>query len=443
VSEHSPVPLMVAPFRLDSLRENEDSPPPSEPAGRRGRPRTRRRRHSRLLVVLTVLVLLVAAAGAFVGIRLGGADPAPQVHSVMSSSVHVPTLPMALPWPQTGQGAVAVPALGIDVDSGSQAPVPVASLTKLMTAYVILQDHPVELGRPGPDVTVTQDDVNDYNFDTISDQSNAQVSVGEVLNEEQLLAGMLVHSADDYADILARWDAGTEDGFVAKMNATAAQLGMAHSHFVDASGINPGSQSTAGDIVKVAALDMDNALVRAIVRMPDVTLPMAGTIRSYTPLIGLEGIVGVKSGFTNAAGGCDVVAVERTVHGRTVRILAAVTGQTGPDVLAVAGLHGLALVNAVTPLIGTTPVVSEGELVAHVQSGGRAVDARASASASVLTWPGMTAQRVFVAESDLTDRAHRGARVGTVVVQVGAQQVVVPVRLRANLTRPSLFQRLF
>jgi serine-type D-Ala-D-Ala carboxypeptidase (penicillin-binding protein 5/6) len=441
VSQHSPVPLMVAPFRLDSLREDEPPPPP-EPPGR-GRRRRAHRRHSRLLVVLVVLVLLVAAAGAFTSIRLRTADPAPTVHSVLTTSVHVPTLPVAMPWPQTGQGAVAVPALGIDVDSGAQTPVPVASLTKLMTAYVILQDHPVALGLPGPNVTVTQDDVNDYNFDTITDQSNAQVSVGEVLSEEQLLAGMLVHSADDYADILARWDAGTAAAFVAKMNATAAQLGMAHSHFVDASGISPESQSTAGDILKVAALDMDSALVRALVRMPDVTLPMTGTIRSYTPLLGLQGILGVKSGVTNAAGGCDVVAVERTVHGHTVRILAAVTGQTGPNVLVVAGLHGLALVNAVTPLIGATTVVSDGQLVAHVRSDGQNVDARATSSASVLTWPGMTAQRVFVAESDLTDQARRGARVGTVVVQVGAQRVAVPVRLRANLSRPSLFQRLF
>jgi D-alanyl-D-alanine carboxypeptidase (penicillin-binding protein 5/6) len=212
---------------------------------------------------------------------------------------------------------------------------------------------------------------------------------------------------------------------------------------VDASGISPASVSTAGDIIKVAALDMDSALVRAIVQMPNVTLPMAGTIRSYTPLLGLQGILGVKSGFTVAAGGCDVVAVERTVHGHVVRILAAVTGQTGPDVLVVAGLHGLALVNAVTPLIGTAPVVSDGEVVAHVRSAGHDVSARASASAALLTWPGATAQRVFVGEGDLTDQARQGARVGTVVVRLGSQRVAVPVRLGADLARPSLLQRIF
>jgi D-alanyl-D-alanine carboxypeptidase (penicillin-binding protein 5/6) len=312
-----------------------------------------------------------------------------------------------------------------------------------MTAYVVLRDHPLPVGRPGPNITITPGDVQDYDFDTVSDQSNALVSAGEVVTEEQLLAGMLVHSADDYADILARWDGGSTAAFVAKMNTVAAQLGMAHSHFVDASGISPGSQSTAGDIIKVAALDMDSAVVRSIVRMPDVTLPLAGTIRSYTPLLGLEGILGVKSGYTVAAGGCDIVAVERTVHGHTVRILAAVTGQTGPDVLVFAGLHGLALVNAVTPLIGTTPVMSDGQLVARVHSTGRNVDARATASVSLLTWPGETAQLVFAADANLTDRARRGARVGSVVVVLGEQRVTVPVRLGGNLSRPTVLQRLF
>ena len=445
MSEQTPVPLMVAPFRLDSLRES--APPdaaPAPPPGREHGRHTRTRRRSRRFVVLTVVVvLLLAAAGAYAGIRLGAPDPPPDVRAVPMGALRVPKLPVVLPWPQTGQGAVAIPSLGVDVASGAQTPVPVASLTKLMTAYVVLQDHPLALGLPGPNVTVTQDDVVDYNFDTVSDQSNAMVTAGEVLTEEQLLAGMLVHSADDYADILARWDAGTDAAFVAKMNADAAQLGLAHSHFVDASGINPMSQSTAGDIVKVAALDMDSPLVQAIVRMPDVTLPLAGTIRSYTPLLGLQGILGVKSGYTDAAGGCDIVAVERTVHGRTIRILAAVTGQTGPDVLAVAGLHGLALVNAVTPYIATTPVVAGGQVVAQVSSAGRVVDARATTSASVLTWPGLTAPRVFVTEGSLTDRARRGARVGTVVVSLGTQRVAVPVRLQGNLSQRTLFQRLF
>jgi D-alanyl-D-alanine carboxypeptidase len=180
-----------------------------------------------------------------------------------------------------------------------------------------------------------------------------------------------------------------------------------------------------------------------MVKMPNITLPLAGTITTYTPLLGLQGIIGVKSGFTTAAGGCDVVGVVRQVHGVPVLLLAAVIGQETPDVLAVAGLHGLALVNAVAPLIGTTTVLQQGQPVARVTSAGRTVPATAVSSVSVLTWPGTTATRVFRPARHLTDQATRGARVGTVVVSLGSQRVLVPVLLTQDTPRESIWQRLF
>ena len=288
---------------------------------------------------------------------------------MLQRTVAVPSQAVALPWPATGQGAVAIPAIGVDMASGPEQPVPVASLTKLMTAYVVVHDHPLAPNDAGPTITVTQADVADYDTDTVSDDANAQVVLGEQLTERQVLSGLLVHSADNYADLLARWDAGSVPAFVAKMNAAAARLGMGHSHFADASGVSTGSVSTAADILKVAAPDMANADIASIVRMTAVTLPVAGTISTYTPLIGLEGIIGVKSGFTTAAGGCDVVGAVRNVHGRSVLLLAAVTGQTGVAVLAQAGLHGLALVNAAAPVIGSTPVLHAGQVVARGEPG--------------------------------------------------------------------------
>ncbi len=389
------------------------------------------------------LLVLVAAAATYAAVRLTAADAPPVVTAVVPRTVAVPSHALALPWPTTGQGAIAIPALGVEEASGPEHPVPVASLTKLMTAYVVLHDHPLALDEPGPTITVTQADVDDYDNDTVDDDSNAQVTLGEQLTEQQVMSGLLVHSADNYADLLARWDGGGIPAFVAKMNADAADLGMHDSHFADASGVNPASVSTASDILKVAASDMANPDFASIVRMQSVTLPVAGTISSYTPLLGLAGIIGVKSGFTTAAGGCDVLAVMHSVDGHPVLLLAAVTGQTGPIVLAQAGLHGLALVNAVGPMIGTTPVMSSGQLVAHVSEAGRTVGAQAASSASLLTWPGVSAVRVFHPQHHLTSQARRGARVGTVVVTLGTQQVAVPVRLRQDVPQESWLQRLF
>ncbi len=437
-------PFMVAPFTLDSLREPSPPVVPAAPEhGRHAVHSHRRRRRGRRWALLLALVLLVVAAGAFVGVRLTAADPAPAVTPVVAPTVHVPTKPVALPWPTTGQAAVSVPSIGVSMASGPEQPAPVASLTKLITAYVVLHDHPLALDESGPMITVSQADMDDYNNDTVDDDSNAQVTLNEQISEQQVLGGLLVHSADNYADLLARWDAGSIPAFVAKMNADATRLGMVHSHFADASGVDPGSQSTASDLLKVAAPDMANSAFASMVKMPSITLPVAGTISTYTPLLGLQGIIGVKSGFTNAAGGCDVLGVIRMVDGKPVLLLAAVTGQQGPVVLAQAGLHGLALVDAMAPLIGSTSVVSGHQVAAHVTEAGTSVDARTTSSASLLTWPGVSARPVFHPAGHLTDQARRGAQVGTVVVTLGTQRVAVPVRLEQDVPRPSLLQRLF
>jgi D-alanyl-D-alanine carboxypeptidase (penicillin-binding protein 5/6) len=438
---------MVAPFRLDSLRDGPSPDEPSSPGGRAHRraaaATTRRHRRRRVLVLLAVLVLLVVAAAAFVGVRLSAAAPAPVVTSTMTRTVHVAYTAVPLPWPTMGQGAVAIPSIGVDYQSGPEPPVPVASLTKLMTAYVILRDHPLALHQSGPQITVTQADVNDYDTDTVSDDSNAQVTVGEQLTELQVLEGLLIHSADNYADLLARWDAGSVPAFVTKMNATAAALGMHQSHFADPSGVSPQSMSTAADLLRVAGPDMENPVVASIVDNTSVTLPVAGTISTYTPLLGLDGIVGVKSGFTTEAGGCDIVAVNRPVHGRPTLLLAAVTGQQQANALAAAGLHGLALVNAVQPVIGTATVLRSGVTAAHVASAGQSVGASTAASVSMLTWPGVSATRVFRPVHHLSDQARRGARVGTVVVTLGTQRMVVPVRLARDVPQRTMLQRIF
>jgi D-alanyl-D-alanine carboxypeptidase (penicillin-binding protein 5/6) len=431
------VPLMVPPFQLDSL------PGAGPPISRRDRRRPPRRRRYRRRILIALVVVLVAAGGTIVGTRLGAAPPLAVVTSTMGPAGTIHASPVALPWPTTGQAAFAVPSIGDDVTSGPETPVPIASLTKMMTAYIILHDHPLAVGQNGPTITITQADFNDYNGDTTQDEANAQVALGEVLTERQVLTGMLVHSANNLADTLARWDAPSLQAFVAKMNRTAHQLGMDHTHYADPSGFDQASQSTAGDLLKVATPDMDNPTFASIVQMTSVTLPLAGTISTFTPLLGFEGVLGVKSGFTTVAGGCDVLAAVRKVHGLPVLILAAVTGQVGPDVLALAGFHALAIVNSVGAAIGSTRVMHAGEVVAHVTVVGHTVDATATSGASFLTWPGAAPTRVLEATRSVTPGTTGGVRIGSVVLALGTQRAVIPVRLQKSLPRETLMQRVF
>jgi D-alanyl-D-alanine carboxypeptidase (penicillin-binding protein 5/6) len=394
-----------------------------------------------LVKVLSVVVVVLVVV--FVVVRLSAAVPKATVASGLSPTITVRGTAASLPWSPVGESAVSVPSVGVDVPSGPEHPVPIASLTKMMTAYIILRDHPLRVGKNGPKITINQAELNDYDTDTVNDEANAQVNLGEVLTERQLLGGMLVHSANNYADTLAMWDAGSISAFVAKMNKEAALLGMDQTHYADPSGYNQASQSTPADLLKVAAPDMANPVFAGFVKMPSITLPVAGTISTYTPLLGVQGVIGVKSGFTTEAGGCDVLAVVRPVHGLPILVLSAVTGQTGPNVLDEAGLVALNVANAMAQAIGVTQAVRTGENVAHVTAAGNTVTATATGTGNMLTWPGVKVRRELVITRTLKPGARRGTHIGYMVVSTGTQQVEIPVVLSHDLPGESLTTRIF
>ena len=163
----------------------------------------------RLRWALAVVAVVVAVVG--VGGR--GADHPPGVPADHPARrcprpCVVPGSSPALPWPALGQGAVSVPALGYASQSGPETPVPIASLTKMTNAVVILRDHPVAPGANGPMITITPDDVSQYDVDLDNDESNIPIQAGEVLSERQMLEALLTQSANDIAYSLAVWDAG-------------------------------------------------------------------------------------------------------------------------------------------------------------------------------------------------------------------------------------------
>ena len=332
--------------------------PPSEP-GRRaigsptGLPRgldaelrrrvelRRRRRQAQLrrrrLVVASAFVLVLFGGYATFGQGGGPASqdasseellPAPRLTASLPTRLVVPGhVAGHLPWPATGQGAVAVLGSGLVARSPRERAVPIASLTKMMTALVLLQDHPLALGEQGPVLRMTRADAATWVADSQAGDSTLPVRAGERLTEYQLLEGLLIPSGDNIATLLARWDAGSVAAFVKKMNAEARALGLDHTHYADASGLDPGSRSTAADQAVLAAQLMRDPVVRRIVAHPSLPFPVAGTIWNYNPALGTDGIIGVKSGFTGPAAGCLVTAAYRHIGGRSVLVVTSTLGQ--------------------------------------------------------------------------------------------------------------------
>jgi serine-type D-Ala-D-Ala carboxypeptidase (penicillin-binding protein 5/6) len=240
-------------------------------------------------------------------------------------------------WPAHGQAAF-IRSGQSQVQAGpNQHAAAIASVAKVMTAYLVLRDHPLTPGQDGPTITLTDADVGDTDRRRRQQESVVSIAAGEQLTERQALQALLLPSANNIAAVLARWDAGSVDRFVARMNATARELGMTHTRYTDPSGYEDATVSTAADQVRIVDRAMRLPVFASIVATPSATLPVAGAVRNTNTLLGHDGFVGVKTGSDNAAGGCFAFRAIRWIDGKRTMITGVVLGQLGHDPVA-AGL---------------------------------------------------------------------------------------------------------
>jgi serine-type D-Ala-D-Ala carboxypeptidase (penicillin-binding protein 5/6) len=255
------------------------------------------------LLVLTagvLLVLLVATA----------AGPAPVVaKSRALRTVRRPARPAA---PVRGSYGIL-----FDVNSGrllwERNPtqvVPIASLTKMMTALVV-----VAHARPSAQVLITQDAL-DYTGSGVG-----LLPKGKHVPLIALLYGLLLPSGNDAAIALADHVAGTQTNFIKLMNQRAHAMGLTCTHYTTVSGIvDQGNHSCASDLALIAHTVLEQPVLAPIVgsRSAIVPFPIKGGklfLYNNNPLLALQypGADGVKTGFTDAAGEC-LVATARRGH---------------------------------------------------------------------------------------------------------------------------------
>ena len=220
-----------------------------------------------------------------------------------------------------GSGISATAAVLMDADTGeilyeknAQQQMLIASITKIMTALVALESAPLQ-----QEITVTQAHM--------VEGSSMYLAPGERVTVEELLYGLMLCSGNDAALALAEGCCGSVEAFVAQMNDKAAQLGMTGTSFANPNGLDDENHySTALDMARLAAYAVRNpAFVRLCSTMQMSTAQR--TMSNHNRLLrSLEGCIGLKTGYTMAAGRTLVSCVVR--DGRT---LVAVTLQDGND----------------------------------------------------------------------------------------------------------------
>jgi serine-type D-Ala-D-Ala carboxypeptidase (penicillin-binding protein 5/6) len=250
-------------------------------------------------------------------------------------------------WPADGQAAVRIGQSQIQAGPNQHA-APIASIAKVMTAYLVLRDHPLGPGRDDPTITLTDADVADTDRRRRQQESVVSISAGEQLTERQALQALLLPSANNIAAVLARWDAGSVDWFVARMNAAARSLGMTHTHYTDPSGYDEATVSTAAEQVRIVDRAMRLPVFASIVATPSATLPVASTVHNTNTLLGHNGFVGVKTGSDAAAGGCFAFRAIRWIDGKRTTITGVVLGQPGHDQITAGLAAADAMVDRIT-----------------------------------------------------------------------------------------------
>jgi D-alanyl-D-alanine carboxypeptidase (penicillin-binding protein 5/6) len=347
--------------------------------------------------------------------------PIPDQHlrGVLAATLRAPGSPVRPPWPATGEAALAVSGLGMIAGLRAETPAPIASIAKMMTAYLVLTDHPLTVGGTGPALTVSPADVAVYRADLAAQQSVAAVAAGETLDEAAALQALLIPSANNIATLLAAWDAGSVPAFVAKMNATAARLGMTHTRYTDPSGLAPTTVSTAADQLVLAQAVMRIPEFAAIVAEGQVTLPVAGTVYNFDYEVGHDGFVGVKTGSDAAAGGCWVFAAKRTIAGRSRMVYGVVLGQhgAGGQLIQPALDAGRKLADAAPRLLVEETVLPAGTVVGYLRAAWRSpIAVRTVRAVTGLVAPGELFRARLTLRSPRLTAVAGGSRLGRLVL---------------------------
>jgi D-alanyl-D-alanine carboxypeptidase (penicillin-binding protein 5/6) len=366
--------------------------------------------------------------------------PIPAVPATAQIIAVPKTTAAVLPWPNGGQAALGASGYGLLAAHNADKPAPIASVAKVITALAILKQKPIEPGSQGPTLSLGEADANLFDYYYQRNGSVVQVENGEQLTEYQALEAMLLPSANNMADSLVGWAFGSTQAYVAYANQMVKQMGLNDTKVSDASGFSDHTTSTAKDLVKLGIAAINQPTISKIVGLKTADVPVAGIINNTNFLLGHDGVVGIKTGNTNKAGGCYLFAAQHTISGNKVTLVGAVLGQPNRD--EALGNAKKLIVKSDAGFTKLT-IIKRGDILGFYEAPWRATtQAESAKNISVLAWMGSDLQianhPVPVAAND-----RAGSKVGTLSVKNGQQNSSSAILLSNNMPAPSFWWRIF
>lgn len=395
------------------------------------RPRRSALRPVTVLPIVVVLLLVLAYVGAAAAWPLDALRP-----QVSPAAVDGVAAAAAAPaWPTQGSAAVAVDGFGAPLASTQNATT-IASITKVVTALMVLDQKPLKVGEQGPSYRMTSADAATYRRMLNAGESVLKVPVGSSLSEYQLLQGMLIGSAGNYAAKLAGSIWANDSDFAGAAGVWLGQHGLSGISLVGPTGISKLNKADPASLIPLGKLAMANPVIADIVGTRSVTLPGAGLVENTNELLAEPGVVGIKTGTLDTY---DLLAAKDVTVGDTkVRLYATTLGQAD-DKARVAAANALfaELQKELTPFTS----VPKGTKVGTVTTKwGETVPIVTTSDADVVLWNG--AKGTVATDFALKDAATKGDKVGTLSVAGPVDKASSDVALAADLDGPSLWWRL-
>ncbi|SIT86592.1 D-alanyl-D-alanine carboxypeptidase family protein [Microbacterium sp. RU33B] len=362
------------------------------------------------------------------------------LHAVAPEVTAVQVEPVAAPaaapvWPAEGSAGIAVRGISGSLSSSAE-PQEIASITKVVTALLVLEEMPLAVGETGPEYRFTANDRSQYQGYRNRGESALNVPVGGSLTQYQLLQGMLIGSANNYADRLASNLWPSDAVFARAANEWLASHGVPGITVVEPTGFDTDNVATNEALLILATKALANPVIAEIVRTPSVELPGAGLVTNTNDLLADPGVLGIKTG---ALDRFNLLSAKDIVVGDvTIRLTASVLSQPDPEARSAATRALFAQLEAE---LQPTTTVAAGTTAGVVETkwGARA-DVVTADAAPVILWNGGAA--TLETEYSLGDSRAQGDQVGTLTATGPFGSTSVALRLDGDIEPPDAWWRL-
>jgi len=408
--------------------------------------RTRRRRRGRI-IALVVVGVIVAAIGTYVPLALNAPVGA------AASTTHLPPVAPGsaakLAFPEGEESAISVSgadaylgpgASGILASSGGDAAVPMASISKLITAMVILTKKPLTTSSPGPSITFSKADHALYDKYYLLNATIATMPTGSSMSEHDAIETMLVVSACNYSEAMVDWAFGSTGGFVTAAKKWLAANGMMHTTMVESTGIDARNTSTPGDLITLGKLAMANPVIAEIVAKKGLDIPFLTGMPSTNTLLGSDGVNGIKTGTLDDYGSDLLFSAEVPVTGleQPLKVIGVVLGGGTRDSV---NDDVTRLIDSLKAGFHEVVVAEDDEKVGtYTTPWGASATMVLGSSASVFTYSDAKITSTMTTSTLKTGK--NGEKVGSVTWKAGTSTVTVPVVLQGSIAPPTTWWRL-